>query len=428
MQGIIHESLHDTEYHALLAGVMLATDDDREGVLMLADWLDEHDDARADAIRLSCQADADSPAIARKLRDWLRHHQQSFQPFSFMIVPLEFDTGKLQLRSTAADLEDWLEQVCIPILPIEWTLTSWANPDELRRVLLGAAMRPDIHVGISLFQNQDNAISQLCKLQSPIRRMQMRMLNLSVESHTQLMQALPTIQSLNYAWMADFENTYIDAMIALPHLHQLEIIGCANLTDSGFAQLGTLKSLRSLRLVSCHGLTDHGVVGILELPNLRQLELSDVRNLTAKGLLNLPQLTTLESLQIGWATDGGEHLLRQISQMRHLNSLGLHHWAGPLPTWFFAELATWPNLSSLDLYGCPQLTDAALAPMAKSTSLQSLDLSRCRTLSDDTLRNLESVTTLEWLDTERCSRMSTRGRDRLRRVLPGIHVLTARRR
>ncbi|VTS02854.1 hypothetical protein [Tuwongella immobilis] len=412
----------------LLTGLMLPPHHHPQSLLVLADWLEEHDDHRSEVIRLSCHEDADTPAVAVKIHHWLHAHSQSFQDYPWWPFEPTMDQGKLKVQSNPSVLQRWLTQGVYPLLPTIWMLVNRDHHDDLAEIFSTVAKRGDLHLGLSLVENHPNLHALLTQPVNPLRRLHLGSLQLSRDNHAAWMTAMPHLEHLQYSWMHSLSDLHVSAWRQLQHLHRLEIIGCPNLADDAFRAFAELPHLRSLRLNSCHGLTDLGMPGILEIHGLEHLDLSDVRNLTAQGLLNLPRLRALTSLRLGWATEGGVRLLRRISQMTHLRTLSLHHWAGPLPVWFFEELAKWPQLKFVDLCGCPQLSDDAVLALCRSQSLQSLDLANCRGLTDETLRGLESTPTLEWLDTQNCSAMSSRGRQRLRRALPAITLLTARQR
>lgn len=101
--------------------------------------------------------------------------------------------------------------------------------------------------------------------------------------------------------------------------------------------------------------------------------------------------------------------------MRHLDLS--YSKLGPAP-----HLSHLESLESLHLSGCCDVTDEAIARIARLPNLHSLDLSRCHHVTDDGLALLASVTRLATLQLHGCALITDRG---IRAVaeLPNLETL-----
>jgi hypothetical protein len=69
-------------------------------------------------------------------------------------------------------------------------------------------------------------------------------------------------------------------------------------------------------------------------------------------------------------------------------------------------LAGLRSLTSLNLYGCSQVSDNGLLTLAAFTALSSLDLSHCCRVSDNGLRTVVSLIALTSLNLSYCKQVS----------------------
>jgi hypothetical protein len=140
------------------------------------------------------------------------------------------------------------------------------------------------------------------------------------------------------------------------------------------------------------------------LAKLRELHIGSTRLITPAGLKNLAELSSLQKLTMFSLSQNGTGLgdavmqnvvgLKSLREL-HLNQCGTTD-AG------IRLLETMPQLTLLDVYAEPRLTDAAIASIAKLKGLKSLSLNSYvgteqgwMRFSTDALRSLEALRDLE---------------------------------
>ena len=85
---------------------------------------------------------------------------------------------------------------------------------------------------------------------------------------------------------------------------------------------------------------------------------------------------------------------------------------------------TFPNLTSLNLAECEDITDAGLAHLAQLHALTSLDLAYCSNITDAGLAHLAQLHALTSLNLYGCSNITDAGRDSLKQKLPQLNTNT----
>lgn len=172
--------------------------------------------------------------------------------------------------------------------------------------------------------------------------------------------------------------------VACRTLQSLDLSGCIRLTTSGLISL--LDQAPSLEAVALSGLLaaeDKVVAAAARKPRLRRLCLNGCSKISSAALEALVARagSTLRELQLGYC----DKLTDSV-----VDALVIHS----------------PQLESLSLYGCLQLTDRAVAALARLGALRRLDLSQCRQVGDAGVVALASssmaVSPLQWLNLYDC--------------------------
>ncbi len=196
----------------------------------------------------------------------------------------------------------------------------------------------------------------------------------------------------------------------LPSLRSLNLSFCVSITDTGLKSLAKMASLREINLRSCDNVSDIGI-GFLAEPSensnpssppppaasdaaassngngqhqrhlpLQRLDVSFCGNVTDASLRHIATgLISLRSLSMTTCaiTDGGlAKLANNLSGLEELNIGQCVNVSDEGLTHLAASEAKMSCLSSIDLYGCPRITETAVSKLkSKLPKLTKLNLS-----------------------------------------------------
>ncbi len=163
-----------------------------------------------------------------------------------------------------------------------------------------------------------------------------------------------------------------EGFVALSKSRTVEYIWgrrCHNLRSRGFAAMADMPALRSLS-VSCLNVKDDGLSALPRFPSLRELMPMDVQD---EGYRFIGQCGKLESLVLMYCRQTGDRATEHIAGLDGLKK-------------YFASytritdrtpqvLASMKGLESVDLGGCPGVTNAGVAAFRTAPSLKVLGLS-----------------------------------------------------
>jgi hypothetical protein len=190
----------------------------------------------------------------------------------------------------------------------------------------------------------------------------------------------------------------ISFTLALPVL-----LGCGDWPPIVNSQPDIAKLPRSERWIRARGLSDGDVPSLNRLQHLEILDFSGGNavkdcEITDRGLVELVKLDlpNLETLTLGWCgniTDAG---LDDVARLKHLKWLGLP--------------------------ACPNITDAGLAKLTASKSLTGLDLRGCPQITDEGIQQLAAKRDWQEIHLGGCPRITRQGVARLQAVLPNARV------
>ena len=204
--------------------------------------------------------------------------------------------------------------------------------------------------------------------------------------------SLATLAHLSWLSIEATDDT-MPGIAQLPHLRHL---GCQDTQagDVGFAALSTSKSIESIWGRRCHNLRTAGLVALARMPSLRALSVSCL-NVEDVGIASLPSFPALRELMPMDVPDEG---YRHIGRCTALDSLVLmycretgdratEHIAGlPKLRKYFASytkitdrtpeiLSEIDALEHVEIHGCPGITDAGVARLARLPRLREVDIS-----------------------------------------------------
>jgi len=433
-----------------LAGLLAAVadrPDDEAAKLVLADWLEEHDDPRGGLFRLL--------ATGGSLDPWLKAHG-NWWPGKDGRRFLHREGGALYLEwhppSTGRGRElienGWVTDVRLrgprglrafeaawPLLR-RLTVSGWADAADLEPVWSRAGLTA---LGLYLWgRHVAGGLPRLAELP------QLRELRLGLDAAQALplktldqvgrltgltslgllswgdrapdgplCPALGRLESLDLR-SSEGLSTCVMAHPGPPTLRHLVLEIDDGTTTGEVARLAALPALESFAPdLPWHGQADL-LAGVAELASLRRLDLGDFvrRRVTDAGLSHLPRLSRLESLNVGRAdvvSDGG---LRRLAGLTRLTELSLVE-CPALAQEGATAIGSLTALRSLNLSGCPQFTDACLARLSGLADLEVLDLSGCERITGTGLRVLSGLARLRGLNLRGYRRLADGGLDHL---------------
>ena len=179
-------------------------------------------------------------------------------------------------------------------------------------------------------------------------------------------------------------------------------------------------ALTSVSLEDCEDVTQVGLGELSRLPSLASLGLRQmfVTDAALTPVLGLRELRSLSLFGCHMITDDVIKILHQsLPALTSLNLAGLHQVSDA----GLAELVKIPDLSFLDLSMCFGITDTGLAHMRMLPRLQSLKLVRTQ-VTDQGMSELGIVSTLTLLNLCGCYKITDAGMSHLRR-LPALASL-----
>lgn len=140
-----------------------------------------------------------------------------------------------------------------------------------------------------------------------------------------------------------------------------------------------------------------------------KLDLSHLQGLTDTQLASLiqacPNLQTLNLTRCYQITDQG---LASLSQLKQLQTLHLEECI-VITDERLASLAQLKQLRTLNLTECDQITDEGLASLGQLRNLQRLNLKGCRKITDEGLASLTQLPQLQILNLTGCHKITDKG-------------------
>jgi uncharacterized protein (TIGR02996 family) len=354
---------HGPELRALLAACHREPNDDTPR-LVLADWLQEHDDPRGELIRLQVRLaamPADDPeydALFELHQKWWGAHQHLWvrETGELMYEPGPHDRGlptlghfeevgcelsveeleKPQKAGTRALIADGWPEIAWVIVnnPISEDMAvlerraldrePWIGSSTPVGIALGAffpltakvldlyAQIPNLR-GLSFDGNALSAaqLSRLAKIEH-LEHLDLNEFRLN-DRHLALLAPLKRLRTL-IAYSATLTNTGAEQLAGLTELRRLDIDG--RFGAAGHRALGTLSKLEDLRLLKAD---DSAIQNLSGLSRLRRLRLH-YTHVTGRGLDNFPLLTHLylDAARVG---DDGLACVAKLKRLRHLDLL-----------------------------------------------------------------------------------------------------------
>ncbi len=193
---------------------------------------------------------------------------------------------------------------------------------------------------------------------------------LAVDAKDDWMPYIAAMRSLRFLGCQD-TTAGDDGFVALGESKSIEYIWgrrCHNLRDVGFKALGRIPTLRALS-VSSLNVSDDAIASLPDFPSLRELMPMDIPD---EGYRHIGRCSNLESLVLMYCRDTGDRATEHIASLPRLakyfnsythitdRSLGI--------------LSTMDSLEEVTIHGCPGITDAGVAALARLPRLRKIDV------------------------------------------------------
>jgi uncharacterized protein (TIGR02996 family) len=399
---------HGPELRALLAACHADPDDDTPR-LVLADWLEEHDDPRGECVRLQVRLAA-TPAndpqyddLFGRHREWWAKHGKLWEKEvrHLMWAPGPHDRGLPTVGHYAAeqcwletgDLRDPKRDRTSAVVADGWPGMTWVlysplatgmdwddsdddpdpiDPDEgdvgggppdprdaFRKPPWAGSPTP---VGISF--SEDVIVPRWL---------------------IDEVAEIPNLRGLSL-YETDASPAALPRIARLQNLEHLDL-GNLRLDDKGLKTLAPLKRLRTLIARDAAPLTNRGAAALAKFKELRDLRLGCLwpGRFGGTGCRAIGKLAKLEVLQLDWMDDAGVRLLGKLPRLRRLDLTGTNATG--------RGLENFPLLTELNL-DSTRADDVGMASVAKLPRLRLLNVSGTRI----TGASLAHLAGLRWLE------------------------------
>lgn len=384
---------HGPDLRALLAACQADPDDDTPR-LVLADWLQEHDDPRGELMRLQCQLSA-LPAGDPEYDDLFARHQKWWSKYQNVwlreVGNLLWDRGPHDRGLPTLGHYDeeycWLDAGHLGeptprprdsvsrLVADGWPGMTWVFAEDPFEEYGGIPADPAADFALAAFDRAPWPGSP-----TP--------LGICFHDTVDVTPALidraaklPNLRGLSFAGRR-LDPELLPRIARIKALEHLDL-GGTRLADDGAKALAPLKRLRTL-IAFVATITNAGAAALAKLTGLRELRLRNLR-LTAAGFRSLAGLTKLEVLELMHADDAAVRHLAPLTRLRRLELRDT-----PVTG---RGVESFPLLTHLNL-GATQADDAGLANLAALTRLRHLDLSN----TPVTGATLAQVSGLRWLE------------------------------
>jgi hypothetical protein len=182
----------------------------------------------------------------------------------------------------------------------------------------------------------------------------------------------------------------------LMNLETLSLHGCKKLTDKSMSWVAKLPCLTSLDVGST-SILDAGVGTISLMPNLKHLSFASTK-VSRDGFRSTSKMHHLTHLDAGGCVASTDECLINLKGLSGLLYLDISYWTMCLTSGGLDALINFPSLTYINLEGNETLTSAdGMKALARLTSLQTLNLIGCPMVTDQSLSVLSSLQQLETL-------------------------------
>jgi len=166
----------------------------------------------------------------------------------------------------------------------------------------------------------------------------------------------------------------------MPNLKSINLSFCVSVTDTGLKSLAKIASLEEINLRSCDNVSDIGIGFLAEdHGKLKSLDISFCGNVSDGSLRHMasaPGLnSSLKKLAMTTCAITDEGMVKLAKNLGQLQELHIGQCVKLSDLSLEAMGTSMKELTSVDLYGCPKLSEAGLQKMKKQLTKLKLNLS-----------------------------------------------------
>ena len=169
--------------------------------------------------------------------------------------------------------------------------------------------------------------------------------------------------------------------VGLPDLNKINLSFCVSVTDTGLKSLAKLSSLEDLNLRSCDNVSDIGISFLSSSEDggcskrLQALDVSFCGNVTDAGLKHISSgMSGLRSLSITTCAVTDDGLGKMASSLKALEELNMGQCVAVTDRGVDVLADNMTSLRSLDIYGCPRVSQAVLKKVKRMPGMRRLNL------------------------------------------------------
>ncbi|GJQ09752.1 hypothetical protein GpartN1_g1543.t1 [Galdieria partita] len=247
-------------------------------------------------------------------------------------------------------------------------------------------------------------------------------------------RTIPCLKNLSIACCDKISGSGLEQIFCSKHLEFLNLSGCSRITSDALSHICSLTNLKQLKLRHCSRIDNRALEHIGHLTNLETLELYECVKIDDEGLKYLQKCTQIRYLCLSGtciSADGIASLAEMY--MPHLESLHLTRCSNLVGSQFSFLLRrlsknmkrlqlrylhcvdeevlraiseSFPQLESLNLTDCRQVTDKAISFLDNLSSLSVLKLAGTSVSDEGILRITQVLNRISELDISSCSLFS----------------------
>jgi uncharacterized protein (TIGR02996 family) len=402
---------HGSELRALLAACHADPDDDTPR-LVLADWLEEHDDPRGECVRLQVRlaalpaGDPDYDSLFDQHQKWWGKYGKLWQKEvrTLMWAAGPHDRGLPTVGHYAAeqcwletgDLRDPKRDSTSAAIADGWPGMTWVLYSPLATGMDWDDSDDDPDPGDpEVGDVTDGPPDPRAAFRKPPWAGSPTPVGISFPEDVIVprwlideVAEIPNLRGLSL-YETDASPAVLPRIARLKNLEHLDL-GNVRLDDKGLKSLAPLKRLRTLIARDAAPLTNTGAAALAQFLELRDLRLGCLwpGRFGGAGCQAIGKLAKLEVLQLDTMDDAGVRLLGKLPRLRRLDLTGTNATG--------RGLENFPLLTELNL-DSTRADDAGMASVAQLPRLRFLNVSGTR-ITGASLANLTGLRWLEALD------------------------------
>lgn len=386
------------ELQSLLIACQQESDDDTAR-LVLADYLEERGDVRADMIRASVQLDTHHPGELEyhdardQLDDWQQQYLDTWlgrssgiiKDFQRGLVQLEMGAGQLTSRTLSRKIRDAIQQGWVQRMHIRQL-----KPEHMKEAIDAGRLQQISELVIQDGWFTANGMGKLVKSVPGLQKLSLRSSGMMTDRVFAQLSKCTQLKSFALSGTGRFSATDFEAFAKQTQLTELDMRYFYSWDTETYNVLPVFSQLEALHL----GVNWCLPGGVLQYashwPRLKTFTLEYLSELDFEGLQHLSTLEDLESLAIAF-----EEVTWESAVVASLPKLKTFHCFFCTTALDFGQFASIDSLEEVNLKGL-QNSSLTIPTLPSCSKLKRLDLSYAL-LSEDDLQTLSQIRSLQSL-------------------------------